>query len=195
MAKKPYMQSGPEGLLARVLQAMDLGYEVYGPVEGHRPSVKACRSVMGELLAMSEDRIVVGQGARAELREWSDDDVMIWRELILGAVLWSMLPKSDRAVAPGQGWPADLRIAAIRQSGNVVMRLDGSAGAALMFQVVNLLRIVGLDRMLHCDCGRRFIRVGRQEFCSERCQNRSYMRRRREAERPTGRRRGKATRT
>ena len=44
-------------------------------------------------------------------------------------------------------------------------------------RIIILLRLVGADRVVRCDCGRIFVRVGKRRTCSVKCQKRVYMRR------------------
>ena len=44
-------------------------------------------------------------------------------------------------------------------------------------RIIVLLRLVGADRVVTCDCGRVFVRVGKRRTCSVKCQKRVYMRR------------------
>jgi hypothetical protein len=69
-----------------------------------------------------------------------------------------------------------LRLGAAKLGSDVALRIDGTAKDVLTFQVINLLRAAGVKRLQRCDCGRAFVRIRRQEFCSERCQKRVYMR-------------------
>jgi len=61
--------------------------------------------------------------------------------------------------------------------------VDGDAVDVLSYQTVALIGHAGLDRIKACDCERLFVKTGRREFCSDRCQKRIYMRRLRQQER------------
>lgn len=197
MAKKRYAVRGPQGLLRRLLTVVDLGPDVYGPIETSLRSVKACRDVFSELLAAPVGGVVAGPHARRELEGWRDRDVHVCREVIMGGVLWSMIPKDlkPRDSVAG-GWEAQLRFAAVIDGANVLTRIDGSALDVLVVQILGLLRVAGVERLRFCaECSRRFVRVGRQEFCSKRCQNRDSQRRYRESlKSPHRRANGKKTR-
>jgi hypothetical protein len=54
-------------------------------------------------------------------------------------------------------------------------RITGDVGALLSLQLYALLGVAG-DRVRWCECGRRFVRIRRGEYCSPRCQKRVYMR-------------------
>lgn len=176
------MRAGPEGLLARVFQTLDLGDAVYGQTEKLHTSSRQCRGVFVDLLKSKDSGFTIGPEAIAEARAWSDHDAHVCRELIMGGVFWLMLPTTGASPA-STGWPLQVRIAAsVSKTGEVTLTADGPALHLIVLQLLTLLRDLGVSRLQHCDCGRRFIRVGRQEFCSERCQNRVYMRRRRRQE-------------
>lgn len=82
----------------------------------------------------------------------------------------------------------------------------GNPDAVWLYQVVRLFEAIGTERIQMCpatDCGRVFLKVTKKEFCSTRCQSRTYMRKRRAEERAKdnrftsmrqGLRRGKTTR-
>jgi hypothetical protein len=58
-------------------------------------------------------------------------------------------------------------------------RLEGEPRDVLLYQVLTLLDWLGpeIDRLRCCpapDCRKLFVKVGRQEFCSPRCQHRLY---------------------
>jgi hypothetical protein len=61
--------------------------------------------------------------------------------------------------------------------GNPQVDFKGEMGELLSMQAYLLVRAVGADRLLVCDCGHVFVREGKRQFCSERCQKRVYMRR------------------
>lgn len=95
-----------------------------------------------------------------------------------------------------------MRLAPIAVGEHVLVTVDGDARDVLWFLIVGLLRSVGVSRILQCECRRLFLKTGRREYCSERCQKRVYMRaqrakerKAREVSRQKGRRDGKKTRT
>jgi hypothetical protein len=58
--------------------------------------------------------------------------------------------------------------------------VDGSLRDKVVYRLMSLLAETGLDRLLSCPasgCGRLFLKLTRKEFCSSRCQSRSYMQR------------------
>jgi hypothetical protein len=57
--------------------------------------------------------------------------------------------------------------------------IEGPLRDVFLHQFYGLLSSVGTDRLLLCpspDCGRAFLKIGRREFCSERCQRRVFIR-------------------
>lgn len=57
--------------------------------------------------------------------------------------------------------------------------IHGTVRNVLLYQVVQLLeRIGGVDRLRLCpapDCGRAFLKIGRRDYCSDRCRNRVFL--------------------
>src|SRR5262245_58589927 len=57
------------------------------------------------------------------------------------------------------------------------MDVGANLADALKFMVYSALLVVGMNRLRSCpapDCGRLFVKVGRREYCSARCQHRHY---------------------
>jgi len=76
-----------------------------------------------------------------------------------------------------------VRVSTIRSGHSAISFMDGPlvgvAGLALML----LLHIAGFQQLWACgapDCPRVFVKTYRREFCSERCQKRTYKRRKRQ---------------
>jgi hypothetical protein len=65
-------------------------------------------------------------------------------------------------------------------TGGVKWIVEGSTRDVLCYQTKTFLdRIGGLERVRLCpapDCGRAYLKIGRREFCSTRCQQRIYQR-------------------
>lgn len=78
----------------------------------------------------------------------------------------------------GQLMPsADVQVSATVVGRSVLVTIDGKPRDLVWFQVVRLMQLEGLDKIHACECGRVFLRTGRREFCTPRCQKRYYMRR------------------
>ncbi len=79
--------------------------------------------------------------------------------------------------------------------------VNGSPRDLFLYRVIRLLDELGTDKLHTClapDCGRLFFKVTRKEFCSTRCQTRTYMRKRRQearAEKPVTIRRSRYGKT
>jgi hypothetical protein len=61
---------------------------------------------------------------------------------------------------------------------DVVQFLGGSPRDVLLYQAFTFLQAVGLDQLRRCpapDCGRAFVKRGRREYCSTRCQRRVFL--------------------
>jgi hypothetical protein len=73
---------------------------------------------------------------------------------------------------------AALRFHAVAASGGPAIELTGAARDVLWFQILDLLRAVGIRRIRRCSgCPRLFVRTGRQEHCTPACSQRSRSRR------------------
>lgn len=65
----------------------------------------------------------------------------------------------------------------------IFVAVDGEVKDVAVLQLVSLLTAVGISTVRFCsapDCQRLYVKVGRRQFCSVKCQSRSYMRERRE---------------
>ena len=63
-------------------------------------------------------------------------------------------------------------------SNGIVLFADGDPRDVLLYQASTVLQAVGTDRLRRCpapDCGRVFVKVGRREYCSDRCQRRVFV--------------------
>ena len=57
--------------------------------------------------------------------------------------------------------------------------LRGTPRNVMRYQVLTLLeRVGGAERLRLCpapDCGRAFLKIGRRDYCSDRCRNRVFL--------------------
>lgn len=106
---------------------------------------------------------------------------MAWRRYFEGA-----LNVGDRLWKEGQvdlvNFGVNLTFAAIPlppliagRPGTMHVQVSGNLIDLLCYQVFSLVATVGLERLQRCKCGRGFIKRGRREYCSTRCQNRYFM--------------------
>jgi CGNR zinc finger len=60
----------------------------------------------------------------------------------------------------------------------IVLFAEGDPREVLLYQASTILQAIGTDRLRRCpapDCGRVFVKVGRREYCSDRCQRRVFV--------------------
>ena len=60
----------------------------------------------------------------------------------------------------------------------IVLFVEGDPRDVLLYQASTFLQAIGTDRLHRCpapDCRRVFVKVGRREYCSERCQRRVFV--------------------
>ena len=116
---------------------------------------------------------------------WTSDDVAEWRELVRFVIedcvgfdrAGNVIEWADEAVTHRGEQPLGrLQVSVSSNPRFAAVRVSGPYDRIAMFQLVTLIRFVGIDRIRACDCKRVFLKIGRREFCSERCQNRVYMR-------------------
>lgn len=136
----------------------------------------------GLLLQVLEGGDVVPVGdAIGELEQWPRSQVELFR-LQLQGFLRHLLEGSDDG---GHMLPARtvnrIEFAPTMIRGRVLLTFDGPARDALWFKTIDLLRRVGLPNLRSCPgCGDAYVRNGRREYCSDKCQAKIYMRGRRE---------------
>jgi len=116
-------------------------------------------------------------------------------EILTNLVNASSVGKGRLAIA------GDLRLSFYlsRDGDRVHIEVLGSPLHLLEYQLKEVLEAVGLGKLRVCPstaCGRLFLKVTKKEFCSARCQSRTYMQKRRAEERAEKERFiGKKTRT
>lgn len=168
MADKRYTRTQAEELLARLVAFAEAG-------EG--ASVGVGKGLLTKLISARLGDTIVGSDARRELENWTTSQVRA-RQRSLAQFLRMFLIPIGFEIQVNR-----LLLGAVQLGSDVALKVDGSAGDVLLFQTISLLRVAGVRRLQACACGRVFARIGRQEFCSERCQKRVYMRNRRADER------------
>jgi hypothetical protein len=110
------------------------------------------------------------------------------------------LPSTDVLKVPF----SDLRLRLTRdRKGDVHIEATGHLRDVFLYRTVQLLEIVGTNKLGICQapmprdparrCGHVFVRVTQKEYCSTKCQSRTYMRGQRQEEKK-GRRYGKTSR-
>jgi hypothetical protein len=170
LPRKRYKPTDAEMLLARLTTCL----------EDEHGSASATRGVLRDVLCSAFEGVVAGNHARDAFDALSDEQIVKQARIVTGLLRFFV-------AAPGPTWSMgfkDVSLGVFRRGSDVFFRIDGSPTAAVLFQVGGILRAADAAKRLQlCECGRVFARIGRQEFCSERCQKRVYMRARRAAER------------
>jgi predicted nucleic acid-binding Zn ribbon protein len=70
-----------------------------------------------------------------------------------------------------------VRMGVVPVAGEVRTTIDGSASDVVWYQLIALLRDIGVHRLQVCPgCGKTIVREGKREYCSTKCQERTYMR-------------------
>jgi hypothetical protein len=129
------------------------------------------------------DMVSLGD-AESELGNWPSSKLaMFHRELRLFLRAIVKLGENDNSgslipvVAIGR-----LEFAPVAVGEHLLLGFDASARDALWLQTMEMLRRFGLQRIRACPdsaCSKLFVRTGRQDYCSDKCQARIYMRGRR----------------
>ena len=131
------------------------------------------RKVFAELLrARLTDVVVVG--STPTIDSASDADIA---ELQKGAYIYLGIAVGAHEAPAERKWPGmTISGVTVRMDGpSLQIGVSGSLPAMLTIQLHALFRLVG-DRLRQCPCGREFVKVRRQNYCSGRCQKRYYMR-------------------
>ena len=85
---------------------------------------------------------------------------------------------ADKTELPPGGHHFRVQLTALNRGRGIALLVDGAPRDVLLYQTTVFLDRVGLDRLHRCpapDCGRLFLKRGRREFCSTRCQKRVYL--------------------
>jgi hypothetical protein len=151
------------------------------------------RRLLRDVLSRGEVHIL--NDAPRELRTWPAESIRILRLDLLRLLRALVTVTQSHAATPLRLTVSSLKFEPIAAGHKVALAVDGSTRDVLWFQVIDLLRTVGTDRVRQCPaCERLFIKRGRREYCSDKCQARLYMRGRRQRGQDTGRRSSAPTR-
>lgn len=153
---KRYTDKQARKLLSRLLTIREL------------PTARA-RRVINELLVARLSDVVVNDPEG--LVESVEDDALPLFYGPLFATLSGALDTPDV-------WPTIELKVKLKMIGPQSLQLDvsGSFVQMVTLQTYALLRLAG-DRLRQCECGKLYVKVRGQKFCSGRCQKRYYMRR------------------
>lgn len=126
----------------------------------------------------------------AEMLCWSAADVARFRAELRGFLrgLIDLTSDDEAGALVPQVAVKHVTFGAAFDGGRVLLTVDGGARDVLGLQALELLRSVGVGRVRKCECGRLFVKSGRREYCSLRCQKGVYMRAFRQREREQNKR-------
>jgi hypothetical protein len=163
MTRKRYKENQAAALLARIV---DFTFDDK-PRSAHKKAINE--------LARVDFGFDVDRGNIDGLLD--DDDPYVetlrgrWQNYLAWTIGRGVEPRSMiEAVDPPELSP-------IRRGREIRYEIRGDPGGALTFQLINLVRAAGNDRLRECgECKKIFVRRGRKEFCSYNCQKRVYMR-------------------
>lgn len=188
MTRKRYRQKLAETLLASVVEIAQ------APIEKQADAVHA-RNVLAQVLLWGGFSGGSSQSIEA-LRTWPSVDFQRWREEFDVFVRFNVRRTKEQPAPLVKIGP--LHMGPVPGKRTVELAVFGALRDVLWFQLLQLTCSSGFDRLLRCECGKVFVKVGRREFCSERCQKRVYMRKQRHPEGEGKQKeaaRGKKTRT
>ena len=138
--------------------------------------VRRERALLARILDAPCGDIAHGPDVERELRSWSSAQTSAQLEKFSQDLVIS-------SIATGFQVEMRLKIGPHRDGAQVVLRVDGDARDVLRFKFISLIQLATTERFRTCECGNPFVKFGRREFCSARCQKRYYMRAKREQER------------
>jgi hypothetical protein len=126
------------------------------------------------------DHLLVHGEARQKVWKWTSADIDAWRTevraFLRNCVEHNRINKDGGSVEVLTIDLPSIRIRPVFADNYSTLLVDGSARDALWFQLLMLCRKVGILALRRCSCDRVFVKTGRREFCSNRCQKREYMR-------------------
>jgi len=168
MTRKRYTTNPHDALMTRFLIALD---------PEARPAAPALRELFEDLLI---DDVGDFGNMSALTTDEPRSDPLTWSAMYLHGVL-AGLRTDIRHFVFGGDFRVDLgtmqvEVAPSTSQPGASLLITGTAEQVVIFKLVMLIRAVGRKRILECDCKRLFIKTGRREYCSERCQKRVYMR-------------------
>ena len=142
-------------------------------------SITRARRIFADLLAARVGKLVelgVTLEMQYALGAATDEEIVTWQQEIHQRLVADVqLRKANPFV--GQGIRLEQAQIFPSADGLSVEVTSNDLGELLAMQAYILARVVGRERLRQCQCGQLFVRTGRREYCSERCQKRFYMRR------------------
>jgi hypothetical protein len=172
VSKKRYKHTRAEEALSELVRFAEAGETM---------PLKECRRVLDTVLDLPIGQVVIGPRAQIGLSAWTESEIRKRQHHTMALL---------RMIFAAIGFEADLsklQIAPLPISKTAIaVQIDGPAADVLTYQTISLLSHVGLERLQQCACGQLYSRIGRQGYCSKRCQKRYYMRDVRRKERQSG---------
>lgn len=192
---KRYTLRQAEALLARLVAFADRPIQKVPTSATRRLLLDVLHQ--GPVIAVGDMHHEIMGTAPAEIRPWAAGQFAGFQRKLRR--FFRDVVQIQRSDAGGQvpAWHVGaLEFGAMPVDSTILFTVDGDAAAVLAFQVRTLLEHTGISRLQQCACGRAYVKTGRREFCSNRCQKRIYMRNKRKQERDLQERRqhGKSTR-
>lgn len=202
---KRYTSREAGGLLARLVDVAEVLDIESADERAKRAYVEATRRVLVDLLKAPFGDVVVRDVVVQQLRAAAGGTVYVWARR-----LRDLLREECSAAADGDTqrgvwhFPSlDCTVVPVRRGYRFELGDNNPSDVINLahLQALRLVQFVGPDRLCLCQapavnggrCGRVFVRRGRREFCSDRCQKRVYMRRMRSEDQKGGKR-GQTTR-
>lgn len=170
--RKPYRRSCAR-LLARIIAFAEVPTTTAGHVETRRM-----------LAAVLEDgpHVVLGDAQREILGDgaplWPDVQLAAFQAELRGFFRGLIQDDEDVGMLVPLVTFKRLEVGTAPAGSAVLLTVDGATRDVLWFQIISLLHVVGVPRVVICPapaCGHWFVREGKREYCSERCQSRAYM--------------------
>lgn len=157
------------------------------------PTEQKPAAILMELLRNWGTATFSGMAQRG-LGHFVENDIAAWRINVRRLLRSLLLPMGGR-----QLWTATLTLkftVVPIALGRWWMNVDGKPDDVLYFRLLNLCQLAGAEALKECNCGKLFVKTGRREYCSTKCQKRVYMRTQRATDRKQREKRhGKTTRT
>lgn len=174
MTRKRYTRRTAEGLLEK---AVDL---LAAPPE---PSIAQIRRVYIALLQARIPDINVPEETVVAVRQAPGGTLREWHRTVLTVVNWVQVLRGASHPARKRLPPVSVSDVTVRlNSEDLTIEVVAAPFQAVILRIVSLLCLVGPERVVKCDCGKVFLRVGKRRACSVKCQKRVYMRRYRNPE-------------
>lgn len=148
------------------------------------PKQSSALRLLSDIMLCSGDAVSLGD-AHHDLLQWLPVQVEGFRRQLRRVLRELVAMRASADDDRGQQMPQGVvleRLAFVPVAGidSVALTVEASARDTLWFQILDLLRRRGLHRVITCPgCSRLLVKNGRREYCSDRCQARVFMRRRR----------------